>query len=395
MDRDTEIALCKTLLHYVDTGTTALADAPWENSVDAFTSLERLALEQQALFRDYPILMGISAEWAEPGQYRTDGLSGVPILVARGNDGELRAFLNVCRHRGAKVADGCGATRLFRCPYHAWTYDLTGQLRGVPAEAAFANFRESRSSLAALPLCERYGLVWVVPRPAVDGATTFDIDPWLGGLGPELASYRIDTYHLYDRRLVPEKANWKILVDTFLEGYHIGFLHKETLGSILYGNVSHFEAFGSNARVILPRKKLARLREQPEDQWSLMRNTAIVYLLFPNTLLVPQGDHIEIQRIFPVDGRVDRAVMETGFYVPKPPATDEEKLHWEKNFDLLVKVVTNEDFPIGRGIQLGVGSGAQSHVVYGQVEPGMIHYHQGLRRALGLPVETRLPATVR
>ena len=101
-----------------------------------------------------------------------------------------------------------------------------------------------------------------------------------------------------------------------------------------------------------------------------MRNTAIVYLLFPNTLFVPQGDHIEIQRIFPVDGRIDRAVMETGFYVPTKPTTEEEKLHWEKNFDLLVKVVSNEDFPTGRSMQIGFGSGAQTHVVYGQVEPG-------------------------
>ena len=271
----------------------------------------------ETLFRDYPLLMGISSEWAEAGQYRTDEVAGIPILTVRGNDGVLRAFLNVCRHRSAKVVDGCGATKLLRYPYHAWTYDLAGRLKAIPAEAAFANVRESRPSLTALPLCGEYGLVWVVPRPAADGAATFDIDPWLGGLGPELASYRIDAYHLYDRRLVSEKANWKILVDTFLEGYHIGFLHKDSLGSILYGNISDFEAFGNNARVILPRKKLARLREQPEAEWSLMRNTAIVYLLFPNTLFVPQGDHIEIQRIFPVDGRIDRAVMETGFYVPK------------------------------------------------------------------------------
>ncbi|MGH9663537.1 MAG: aromatic ring-hydroxylating oxygenase subunit alpha, partial [Bryobacteraceae bacterium] len=147
MDRATEIALCKKLLHYVDTRTTALADAPWENGVDAFTSPERLAREQQTLFRDYPILMGISSEWAEPGQYRTDDLAGVPILMVRGNDGVLRAFLNVCRHRGAKVVGGCGAAKLFRCPYHAWTYDLAGQLKAIPAEAAFANVRESRASL--------------------------------------------------------------------------------------------------------------------------------------------------------------------------------------------------------------------------------------------------------
>lgn len=83
--------------------------------------------------------------------------------------------------------------------------------------------------------------------------------------------------------------------------------------------------------------------------------------------------------------------METGFYVPKQPTTEEEKLHWEKNFDLLVKVVSNEDFPTGRSMQIGFGSGAQTHVVYGQVEPGMIHYHQGLRRALSLPVDTGVP----
>ena len=289
--------------------------------------------------------------------------------MVRGNDGVLRAFLNVCRHRGAKVADGCGATKLFRCPYHAWTYDLAGQLKAIPAEAAFANVRESRPSLTALPLCEKYGLVWVVPRPAADGATTFDIDPWLGGLGPELASYRIDTYHHYDRRLVPEKANWKILVDTFLEGYHIGFLHKDSLGSILYGNISDFEAFGNNARVILPRKKLAHLREQPEAEWSLMRNTAIVYLLFPNTLFVPQGDHIEIQRIFrSTDASIARSWKRDD--VPKKPTTEEEKLHWEKNFDLLVKVVSNEDFPTGRSMQIGFGSGAKPTSCTVRLSPG-------------------------
>ena len=83
--------------------------------------------------------------------------------------------------------------------------------------------------------------------------------------------------------------------------------------------------------------------------------------------------------------------METGFYVPTKPTTEEEKLHWEKNFDLLVKVVSNEDFPTGRSMQIGFGSGAQTHVVYGQVEPGMIYYHQGLRRALSLPVDAASP----
>lgn len=392
MDRASQVALLKRLLHYVDTKTTSLADAPWRNEVKAYSCPERLKREEKVLFRRTPLVMGLSGEWAKPGDYRTDDFAGVPILVSRARDGELRAFLNVCRHRGAKVIQGSGSATVFSCPYHAWTYDLAGKLRGIPAEAAFPGARAERPGLTPLPLCEKYGLVWVLPTPADDGETTFDIDPWLGKLGPELASYDLGTYHLYERRTVSETMNWKILVDTFLEGYHVGFLHRDSLTTIFHGNITDFEGFGLNGRMIIPRKKLERLKEQPEETWDLMWNTAIVYVLFPNTLLVPQGDHIEINRIFPVEGRPDRAVMETGFYVPKAPTTQAEKDHWDKNFDLFIKVVMNEDFPAGRSMQLGFDSGAQTHVVYGRVEPGMIHYHQAIRRALDLPIDTEMRA---
>jgi phenylpropionate dioxygenase-like ring-hydroxylating dioxygenase large terminal subunit len=321
------------------------------------------------------------------GDYRADDLSGVPILVVRNGDGKLRAFLNVCRHRGAKVIDGCGSARVLSCPYHAWTYELNGRIRGIPDEAAFPGVRAERSGLTPLPLCEKHGLVWVLPSPSADGATTFDIDPWLGDLGAELGAYGFSSYHLYDRRTIHETMNWKILVDTFHEGYHIGFLHRDTLTDILHGNVTDFEAFGPNHRLIFPRRKLERLKAQPEDTWDLMWNTATVYALFPNTLFVTQGDHVEVHRVFPAEGRPDRAVMETGFYVPKAPTTDEERRHWQANLDLVIKVVQTEDFPAGRSMQLGFSSGAQKQVVYGRNEPAMIHYHRSLRRALGLPAD--------
>jgi phenylpropionate dioxygenase-like ring-hydroxylating dioxygenase large terminal subunit len=113
----------------------------------------------------------------------------------------------VCRHRGAKVARGCGNTRLFVCPYHAWTYDLTGKVMGIPDERCFPGVRPERSSLAELPLCERYGLVWVIPTPAVDTSTDFDIDPWLGGLGPELASFGFTSWTFYDKRVIGRSSS--------------------------------------------------------------------------------------------------------------------------------------------------------------------------------------------
>src|SRR5262247_856216 len=152
MDRRQQIDLLKRLLHFVETRTTSLADAPWRNDVSVYADPEYLAREQQTLFRRHPILMGFASEWASPGAFRTDEYTGVPILVVRGRDKQLRAFLNVCRHRGAKVAQGCGKARLFVCPYHAWSYDLAGKVVGIPDERNFPDVRSERSMLTPLPL---------------------------------------------------------------------------------------------------------------------------------------------------------------------------------------------------------------------------------------------------
>ena len=382
MDRQGQIKLLKRLLHYVETKTTSLAESPWRNDVAVYADPAHFRREQQILFRRHPLLMGFASDWSSPGSFNTDNYAGVPILIARGRDGKLRAFLNVCRHRGAKVAQGCGRARVFACPYHAWTYDLSGKVIGIPDERCFPEVRAERPSLAELPLCEKHGLVWVIPSPAADGSSDFDIDPWLGGLGPELASYGFESWVFFDKRAIPETMNWKILVDTFHEGYHIGFLHRKSLDSILHGNVADFEAFGRNHRLTFPRKKLERLKAEPEESWDLMWNTTLIYSLFPNTILMIQGDHVELSRIFPCEDRVDRAVMELALYVPRAPGSQEERTHWEKNMQLVLDVVTGEDFPAGRSIQIGLTSGAQAHTVFGRNEPAMIHYHQSMRAAL-------------
>ena len=382
MERQQQIDLLKRLLHYLDSHSTALADAPWRNDVSVYSDPQHAARERALLFRQWPLLMGFASEWPTPGSFRTDDYAGVPLLVVRGRDGKLRAFLNVCRHRGAKVAQGCGKARLFVCPYHAWSYDLAGKVIGIPDERNFPDVRSERSTLAPLPIAEKHGLVWVIPTPAADAATEFDIDPWLGGLGPELASFGFASWAFYDKRIVPEAMNWKILVDTFHEAYHISFLHKDSLKEILHGNVTDFVPFGYNHRLVVPRKKLDRLKAEPEQSWDLMWNTSIIYSLFPNTLLIVQGDHVELARIFPREERVDRAVMELALYVPKAPASEEEKTHWDRNMQLVLDVVTGEDFPAGRTIQMGLTSGAQTHLVYGRNEPAMIHYHRSLREVL-------------
>ena len=123
MERQGHIDLLKRLLHYVETRTTSLADAPWCNEVSVYTDPQHLAREHSSCSAGIRCC-GFASEWAGPGAYRTDGYAGVPILLVRGPDRRLRGFLNVCRHRGAKVAKDCGEARAFSCPYHAWSYDL-------------------------------------------------------------------------------------------------------------------------------------------------------------------------------------------------------------------------------------------------------------------------------
>src|SRR5437773_10226607 len=111
--RQAQIQLLKRLLHYVETRTTALADSPWCNEVSAYTDEGRLAEEQRILFRKHPLVMGFASNWPAPGSFSTDDYAGLPVLIVRGRDGKLRAFLNVCRHRGAKLAEACGKARQF------------------------------------------------------------------------------------------------------------------------------------------------------------------------------------------------------------------------------------------------------------------------------------------
>ena len=126
---------------------------------------------------------------------------------------------------------------------------------------------------------------------------------------------------------------------------------------------------------------MLQLEREPE---SSLKHSAIVYTLFPNALLVWQGDHFETWRSFPVGDATAKCITEAALFTPKPATTDKEKRHWGRNFDLLMRTVDAEDFPVCLDIQLGFGAGAQPHITFGRNEPALGHYHHSLRDALEL-----------
>jgi len=290
MRHQDQITQARKLLSYLDTRTTAMADSIYRNPVSNYTCPHQTALEREVFFRRGPVNIGLGCLLPNPGDWMTHDYTGVPILLTRRPDGSLSASLNVCRHRGARVAEGCGSgAGSFSCPYHGWTYGLDGKLVARPDDRSFTGFDRATAGLRTLPVVQKYGMVWVCPTPRA----TFDIDGLLGDLAADFAAYGFDTFHHYETRVLQRRINWKLAVDTFLESYHIGALHYDTISPLYYTNRSTFDGFGHNLRWILPLRTIGELRGLPEDQWDLIGQTIVVYLLFPSTVLVMAQDHLQ------------------------------------------------------------------------------------------------------
>lgn len=375
-----QIEVAKRIFGYIDANGTAMADALYRNDVSTYTDPLQTRQEIDELFGGWPLHIALSCELPEPGDYLTLDHLAVPVLLTRNREGDVRAFMNVCRHRGAKVADGSGTGRkVFTCPYHAWSYDLDGALKAVPFDHAFAGCDKADMALRPLPVQEKYGMIWVRTAPDAD----FEIDQALKGTEDDLAHLGIADYHHYETRTLRVGMNWKLVIDTFLESYHINVLHKNSIAPIIRNNRSSVDKFGENFLALYPRWSIDEMRDQPEQDWDLIKHSVMIYVLFPNTVFVVQGDHLETWRVYPENGDTERAVMDVGFYIPEPATTESARRHWDRNMDLLMKTVLEEDFPLGEGIQRGFHSGAQDHITFGRNEPALHYFHQAIKQSLG------------
>ncbi len=387
MRREDQIAQAKKLLAHLDRRTTALADTVYRNPVSDYTCPEQLARERALFFRNGPINIGLSALLPGPGDWMTHDYAGVPILLLRRADGALGAYLNVCRHRGARIVDGCGrAAKSLSCPYHGWTYGIDGGLVARPDEPAFATAERATHGLRPLPVVEQHGMIWVGARPRL----SLDVDGLLDGLADDLAAYNLASYLHYETRVLRRAMNWKLAIDTFCETYHLSHLHPDTVSPLFHTNRATFDAFGRNHRLIAARRTLDELRGQPEAAWNVFDHTAVIYVLFPNTVLLFQRDHVETWHIFPGEG-VDCCAMYVSLYIPEPVASDSAKRHWDNNFNLLMATVEMQDFPTCEGMQKGFLSGAQDAITFGRNEPALQHYHRGIAAALA-EAATRMAA---
>lgn len=361
MDHATQVALIRRILAHMEAGTTDRGEAA-QSPVQRYLSPERLAREQ-AMIRSLPVMVCAGSQVANPGDWITHDLSGVPILVARGQDGSLRAFLNACRHRGARVADGaCGTGRRnFICPYHSWSYDTDGRLRGLPHPDEFPDLERATHGLVQLPVAEACGLVWVVATPGC----TLDIRAWLGAMADDLASFGFERFAHYAPRRFDAKHDWKLVADANLEAYHFKYLHRDSIGEMFQDNRMVADAFGDHWRITLPKESIVELRGKPESEWRLAEHCNIIYYFFPNLMFLFIGDHATLISVWPQG--VGRSTMDAMTLIPALPATDKARSYWDRNVKIFWDAL-DEDFALMESMQSTFASGANRVLEFGRSE---------------------------
>ena len=283
----------------------------------AYTDAEWLERERRTLFDRSWVWAGVEADVATPGDYLTTSVQGQQLFVLRDEAGRLRAFHNVCRHRGCEVVEGKGNVgRAVRCPYHRWTYELSGDLRSVPNESeCFGAVPREGLSLHPASVGVHLGMVFVNPHPAPpesfpDWTAGLDQHAWPHDFGNGSLAFAGET--TYEMR-----CNWKVFYENAVDGYHLGYLHDRTLGP-LYPDRNVWQLVGRHAMWY------STEREGPPQSNSILTERLVdgagarrlpghqpatypgVVALFPLSLLTPNPWGFSASVLEPVDAETTR-----------------------------------------------------------------------------------------
>lgn len=297
MKHSEQVRIIEGLMKHLDEDTNVDAGRQMEVPVSTYLDPERGAKEWQMFFKDYPHLMGMSADLPQNGSFFTSDDLGKPILCTRDKEGKFHAFLNVCSHRGTVVeTEARGKKNVFTCPFHAWAYAPNGDLVAVPKEEHFGTIDKACHSLVALPSEERHGMLWVHPDP--EGS--IDLDSLLGTeLNAELSSWEFDKISYQSDTTYDHAMNWKLAIDTFGETYHFTSLHKDTLAQDFYGNCQMYDVFERNHRMNLCMKSIDDMRDMPKENWHVLMGALPVYYFFPNIQLILTMAGPVLVRVYP------------------------------------------------------------------------------------------------
>ncbi|MBN9758207.1 putative naphthalene 1,2-dioxygenase [Pseudonocardia sp. Ae406_Ps2] len=347
-----------------------------------FTDPEVARTERDRVFGEVPSIIAHGSELPRPNDFITRQMPRNKVIVVRQKDGGVKAFVNLCRHRGALLEEQeSGRCRLFSCGYHRWSYDTDGSLRAVTRDNTFGDIDRSQFGLVELPCEERHGFVWIVDRAGAE----IDVASWLGeDMDGIMSGYGIEKLVAVRSEGFDEPVNWKVMQDAFLDGYHIQYAHPNTAAKHIHTNVLTIEDFGRHCRFIAPRKTIDKYLDEDPGDTSLDKHITETHFLLPNSTLLRQPDHFQLLTFRPHPTDPGRCRMEMRLMVPPVEESgmnrDKWERLWDKNWNILIAVLHEEDFPLLRSSQEGMASADGGSMLLGRNEVANQVFRRELRK---------------
>lgn len=378
-----DVEIIRRVLAHIDAGSTDEGEA-WREPVENYLDPARFA-DELRLLRSSPSVFVPSAAIPNPGDHVERVAFGVPLFAVRDRDRRTRVFRNACRHRGVSLVEGRGCSHALVCRYHGWTYRLDGSLAHVPHSEGFPDLDMPSRGLVDVASREIDGLIVIdaLDTHTGDGTPHEGTDSAMAALTD--GSVWRDKLRRAGRLFFVESTvramNWKVLVEQFLEGYHIRSLHREMFYPLQYDNLNVVETFGPNSRITFPFRNIERLRDRPASTWTADARVTFVYQLFPNVMLATFPDQVIMIVIDPID--IEHSSVTT-YSMADPAVIDENASTLIGHPDAptgsrtLIDRAALEDNEMSAAVQRGLHSGANTFVEFGRHESAIGHFHTTL-----------------